>query len=339
MSGSGTWSPGPDTATGGDDRFEGSDLSDEANGGAGNDTLLGHGGDDQLIGGPGDDYLVGGPGQDQVIGGEGGDTFVWSLGDGQDNVVGDADDHLIINAPEVPDFTAVDTGDGTTTIIVDGEEFTISGIPIDNIDFVCFAEGTRILTTRGEVPVERLRIGDQVISPAATGGAAPQPVIWLGHALAEVARHPRPADVAPIRIAAEALGEGVPLRDLRVSPDHAIFLEGSLVPAKHLVNGTSIVQELWHRRVTYWHVELPAHGLLVAEGAVTESYFDDGNRRHFDGLGATTLFKDFAPGGRYDREACCPVLREGAALESLRRRIAARGQRGPAARAERGMAV
>ena len=189
----------------------------------------------------------------------------------------------------------------------------------------CFAEGTRIATARGEVAVEDLRVGDLVVTPH--GNAALQPVVWIGRSTVNVARQRNRALAAPILIKAGALADGVPCRDLRVSPEHAMFLDGHLVPARLLVNGTSIVQELWCPEVTYWHVELPSHGLLVAEGAVSESYFDDGNRKHFDNYGITTLFKDFESergNRRYAEAACYPLLLEGAALDRLRGRLDAR---------------
>ena len=216
-------------------------------------------------------------------------------------------------------FSAQDPGDGT-----------VSDNEIGPLDVECFAAGTLIATARGEVPVEDLRIGDLVVT--AHGGAPLQPVMWLGRTRVNVARQADRTKAAPILIKAGALADGVPHRDLRVSPEHAMFLDGRLVPAKHLVNGTSIVQELWCAEVTYWHVELPAHGLLVAEGAVSESYFDDGNRKHFDNYGIATLFKDFASergNGRYAEAACYPLLTEGEGLEAIRARIAARAEAEP----------
>ncbi len=209
-----------------------------------------------------------------------------------------------------------------------GDTIALNNAGFDTISptYVCFASGTRIATARGEVAVEDLRVGDLVVT-AQRGTAPLQPVVWIGHSQANIARHPDRAAVAPVLIKAGALSAGAPNRDLRVSPDHAMFLDGRLVPAKHLVNGTSIVQQLWCPEVTYWHVELPAHGLLVAEGAVSESYFDDGNRKHFDNHAITTLFKDFASeraNGRYAEAACYPLLEGGEALDRIRLRLAQR---------------
>jgi len=210
-------------------------------------------------------------------------------------------------------FVARDPAAGVTSINTIGP-----------VDVICFAAGTMIATARGEVPVEALRVGDLVV--ARQGGAALQPVVWLGHSRVDISGHPRAERVAPVRIRAGALAEGVPARDLRVSPGHGILLDGHLVPAGLLVNGSSIVQEMWCPEVTYWHVELPAHGLLVSEGALTESYLDNDNRHHFDNHAVTAMVKDFgtprgdAPAGR----GCMPVLREGAALERIRARLGAR---------------
>jgi hypothetical protein len=82
------------------------------------------------------------------------------------------------------------------------------------------------------------------------------------------------------------------------------------------------------RQVTYYHVELQGHGLVVSEGAVTETYFDDGNRHLFDNAKVAALVVDFAAmrgNGRYLEAACAPVVTEGdAVLATIRARIAAR---------------
>ncbi len=109
-------------------------------------------------------------------------------------------------------------------------------------------------------------------------------------------------------------GRGCAARDLRVSPEHAFLLDGRLVPARLLINGGSIIQELWCHDVTYWHLELAAHGILIAEGAPAESYFDDGNGHLFDQPAVRALQPRFdrAPGSRYAAEACAPPILDAA---------------------------
>src|ERR1019366_7233473 len=111
----------------------------------------------------------------------------------------------------------------------------------------------------------------------ANGGSAP--VRWLGRRRIACDRHPNPPSVWPIRIAAGAFGGGRPERALMLSPDHAVFIDGEvaapgvLVPIRCLVNGSTIVQEQ-RSEVTYFHVELPSHEVLLAEGLACESYLD-----------------------------------------------------------------
>jgi hypothetical protein len=111
---------------------------------------------------------------------------------------------------------------------------------------------------------------------------------------------------------------------LFLSPDHAVFVKGVLVPVKLLVNGTSIVQ-VTRRWVTYYHVELPEHSVILAEGQAVESYLDTGERSNFHQDGGTIrLFADFA--GQVPSEAAvlwemkgaAPLVVAGDALEAAR---------------------
>lgn len=138
----------------------------------------------------------------------------------------------------------------------------------------CFRSGARILTTRGEVPVEDLRPGDRAI----VSGGGCRPIRWIGARRIAIAAHPAPKTVAPIRIARGALGENAPHRDLCVSPDHAMYLNGALIPAAALLNGVSITQG-FAEDVTYYHVELDKHSIIFAEGAATESFLERGDNR------------------------------------------------------------
>jgi hypothetical protein len=152
--------------------------------------------------------------------------------------------------------------------------------PGDGFQFVvlpCFCAGTRIATADGAIPVDQLRIGDRVM--LARGGLAP--IVWLGRRRISVHRHPRQFDVLPVQVRAGAFGKHLPHQDLLLSPDHAIFISGNLIPARYLINGSTIVRH-WIDEVTYYHVELPAHGIILAEGLPCESYLDTGNRSAFE---------------------------------------------------------
>jgi collagen type I/II/III/V/XI/XXIV/XXVII alpha len=183
----------------------------------------------------------------------------------------------------------------------------------------CFVAGTRIATARGAVAVEDLRVGDRV----RTHGGGTAPVVWLGHRRVACARHPRPADVRPVRIAPHAFGPNRPARPLLLSPDHAVFVRGALIPVRYLLNGASIAQ-IDADRVEYWHVELPRHAVLLADGLPCESYLDTGNRTAFANAGPVIeAHPDFAR-GVWTRDACAPLVTDGVALRAARARLLAR---------------
>ncbi|GAN78177.1 Hint domain-containing protein [Acidisphaera rubrifaciens] len=141
-------------------------------------------------------------------------------------------------------------------------------------DLTCFVTGTRIATARGAVAVEALRAGDMIV--LADGGTLP--VRWVGRRQLACASHPDPHSVWPVRIAAGAFGAAGPAHDLYLSPDHAVFIDGALIPAKHLVDGDAVARVACDT-VTYWHVELPRHAVLLAEGLACESFLDTRQRR------------------------------------------------------------
>jgi V8-like Glu-specific endopeptidase len=180
----------------------------------------------------------------------------------------------------------------------------------------CFAAGTRIATVRGDVAVQGLRIGDHM--RLAGGGTAP--VVWLGHRRVDCRRHPHPENVQPVRITAHAFGLGRPRRDIFLSPDHSVFVDKMLIPVRYLLNGSTVQQQAV-ASITYWHVELPVHDVLLAEGLPAESYLDTGNRGAFANSSAPIMaHPDFAR-AVWQRDGCAPLVSEGPGLDWVKRRL------------------
>jgi len=226
-------------------------------------------------------------------------SFLGNLLTFPDATGGSESDHLTLE----PDTHVTVQSDGLGDALLLGEAGAAS----------CFAEGARLATREGDVPVERLTAGMDM--RLATGGFAP--VVWLGHRNVDCRRHPAPARVWPVRVRAHAFGQDHPARDLLLSPDHALWLDGALVPASRLLDGRWLVQEPVDR-VTYWHVELPRHAVLLAEGLPCESFLDTGQRAGFgNGGAAVQLHPDFAQRS-WDAEACAPLLLAGPRLDRLR---------------------
>jgi len=218
------------------------------------------------------------------------------------------------------DFVLNGIYDGTFTAAPSSDGTAVTYVP-------CYAEGTRIAVlgadgTPRHVAVEALREGD--IAVLHCGGT--RPIVWIGSRRIDVVRHPDPDSVAPIRIAAGAVAPGQPRRDLTVSPDHAVMVDGVLIPARMLLNGAS-VGRLEVRSVRYFHVELDAHDILLAEGLPAESYLDTGNRATFAGDSVLALHPDLTP---TPRTAGLPVAIDEATVRPAWARVAARAGLGTA---------
>jgi hypothetical protein len=258
-------------------------------------------------------------------------------------------------------LTVSDSGNGGTDQLIFVSGISASGFNIVNgntIQVACFAAGTRIATDTGFVAVEDLRIGDRVItvsvhavastkvehSPikarikgihAATIDPRGEPIVWIGKRITNCKRHRKPETVWPIRVSVGAFGDNVPVRDLYLSPDHAVFVNGVLVPVKLLVNGTNI-EQVKRNTVTYYHIELPTHAVILAEGLTVESYLDLGDRADFENASDTIrLFPDFAarlaPNAAmaWETKGAAPLVLSGEQLRAERSLVAERGRARP----------
>ncbi len=121
---------------------------------------------------------------------------------------------------------------------------------------------------------------------------------------------------APVRIRAEAFANGA-TRDLLITPEHCVLVDGRLVPARMLVNGSSIVRETGLHRFTVHHIECDRHAILLSDGLPTESYLDTGNRGSFGTAGddATAIPSRWA-------DAAAPLDTGRSFVEPIWRRLA-----------------
>jgi hypothetical protein len=134
-----------------------------------------------------------------------------------------------------------------------------------------------VATPSGQRPVEDIRPGDEVLT--ADGQAVA--VRWVGRQSLITLFAGNTG--LPVVIRAGALGDNVPTADLCVSGDHAIAIDGYLVCAAALINGTTITRmPNPPAQLDYYHLELDAHRIILANGTPVESFIDDVTRRGFD---------------------------------------------------------
>jgi len=223
----------------------------------------------------------------------------------------------------------VTNGTSTDTLtlagVPEGEQFVTADDGTSNHGTLieeapCYCRGTLILTERGEVPVEELVIGDLVM----TKSGWLRPIKWIGHRGYDGRFIRGKREMLPIIVSAGALGDGIPMRDLWVSPEHALWVEGTLVAAKLLVNGMTVTQVDAVERLEYFHIELDSHDVIFAEGAPAETYIECNNRLMFHNAAEfAALYSERQPGGIH--QSCAPRLSEGTATAiAIRERILTR---------------
>ncbi|WP_372605380.1 Hint domain-containing protein, partial [Actibacterium sp.] len=282
---------------------------DVIHGGDGNDTIFGQDDDDVIYGDGGNDVIDGGIDEDEIHGGDGNDIITG--GQGVDTLYGDADRDLFLGG-NVGDF--VDggaTGDDWDTLDLtgaapaggsvkvtytnvdsDGNGFdgfvtfydngggTLGTMDFENIEDVipCFTPGARIATPKGERLVQDLKPGDKVI----TRDNGIQEIRWIGEKALTGRDLAKAQHLKPVLIKAGALGQGLPERDMIVSPNHrmlvandrtALYFEERevLVAAKHLVN-TRGIHALNPMNTTYIHFMFDQHEVVLSDGSWTESF-------------------------------------------------------------------
>jgi hypothetical protein len=144
---------------------------------------------------------------------------------------------------------------------------------------ICFTPGTVMTTPFGPRLIQTLRPGDRIM----TRDNGAQHVLWTGHRRISGARLHAMPHLRPVRFRMGAMGAGRPDRDLLVSPQHRMLVQGRaaqalfncpevLVAAEHLINDHSITVDGSLREVTYIHILLARHNVIWANGLETESF-------------------------------------------------------------------
>lgn len=156
----------------------------------------------------------------------------------------------------------------------------IVSVQVDADAVPCFAAGTMIETEVGARPVEQLELGDQVI----TLNGQLMPIRWIGSRTLDSATLKRCPNLKPVLIKRSAFGEGLPNKDLYVSPQHRIFVSGwraellfgesdVFVPAIHLVNEKSIIRDNSNKQVSYFHFATEEHQVVFANSLPAETLY------------------------------------------------------------------
>ncbi|KQS55714.1 hypothetical protein ASG17_06530 [Brevundimonas sp. Leaf363] len=148
------------------------------------------------------------------------------------------------------------------------------------------------------------------------------PIKWIGRRSCAGRFASGNADVLPVCFKAGSISDDVPARDLHVSPKHAMYLDGVLIAAERLVNGVTITQATEVDEVTYWHIELDSHDVLIAEGAASESFVDDNSRAMFHN--AAEFAELYPDSDQKPAIYCAPRVQDGHDLQAVWTRLAQR---------------
>lgn len=216
----------------------------------------------------------------------------------------------------------------TVYIVIKGNP---NGLPTGTLDLLysgntgqvtirCYAAGTKIRIPEGEINVEDLKIGS-IVTTLEGDRQNTSKVKWVGKRAVTVLDD----DDRLIRIKRNAFSTQVPLNDLLVTPEHCIFIEGQFVPARMLVNGSSIVLDEAEQFDVY-HFELEKHSIVIANGLASESYLDTGHKDVFIEHPKPYLVINGTSTPIWGRDSAAPLCTERRIVETLFNELAARAK-------------
>lgn len=276
---------------GGNDRLEGGSGDDSIAGDAGRDTIEGGDGNDSLDGGAGNDLVDGGVGEDTLLAGPGDDTLTGGLNSDLFKII-EAGAHIITGGedPDGQDYDIIDLRALDAKTFKTGAEsgriefYDPNGNIIDTATYseieqvICFTPGSLITTANGTCTVENLRPGEKIL----TRDNGMQELVWTGRKDLDCIDLRAARELWPVTVAAGSLGNGLPTRDLTVSPNHRFLILSAqnrllfdeaevLIAAKFLVGRPGITQTM-PSSVSYIHLMFQCHEVILSDDVWTESF-------------------------------------------------------------------
>lgn len=193
---------------------------------------------------------------------------------------------------------------------------------------VCFLSGTQIKTKLGVKNIEELQTGDFVTTyDWAQKKYIEREVTWVGKKYCRVNKS-LPDDMAgyPVRIVKDAIAKNIPYKDLLVTAEHCLFFEDKFIPARMLVNGSTIYYDYAITSYEYYHLETQDHAVIIADGVCTESYLDTGNRHAFN-HNQKIIETSFQSAKDWTIDAAAPLVVARDVVEPLYNKLNKRAQR------------
>ncbi|APH54946.1 Adhesin family protein [Granulibacter bethesdensis] len=202
-----------------------------------------------------------------------------------------------------------------TTVAGGGSLVTSAGI---DGSAPCFLADSMVTLAQGEVPVQDIDVGDEIVTYHG-GTVSIRKVTWVGKSQIRV-QSAVPDDQAgyPVRVLKDAIAPDVPYKDMLITAEHCLFLDGAFVPVRMLVNGRSIFYDKTSMVYDCYHIETETHSVIRADGVLTESYLDTGNRYAFQSKGSVVAmvgrpnldWNDAAAPLRISRDFVEPLFRQ-----------------------------
>ena len=186
----------------------------------------------------------------------------------------------------------------------------------------CFLLGTNILTSKGEKSVESLSVGDEVVA-ICNNGRINRKIVWIGKTDISVDQGKNRYDLYPVCIKAHAFGLNKPHRDLYLTPEHTVYIDGGLIPVRMLVNGRSIVIDKSRDKFQIYHVETEQHSILLSENLMTESYLNTDDKYLFDNdiVNFGLEFNEHAGHKSWENDAAAPLTVSRGKVEPIWNRL------------------